>query len=395
MNIRLKIFISCISLLLSTICYSQIWTQITDFPSTERDDGTVFTIGDTAYCGTGLTPWWAPLGDFHKFNLNNETFQSTSPLPIGKERQYATGFSANSKGYIFGGFDGTNYLNDLWQFDPINNTWTALTSLPDLGRSGMVSMVLGDTAYFIGGKTTIENALNEVWAYQINEDIWVQKNNLPFGKRWRSASTTLNGIGYFGFGRDEIDQNQNDFYQYTPETDSWITLSNFPDVGRSYNALTSFNSKIYMLFGTNDLNEKYKDIWEYNPLINAWQFISNLLSAGRRGGMCFSGINGIYYTTGLNDVERLKETWRFNPAVSLHELNNSNFKIYPNPADNILYIEGGNDEKVITIRNTIGQVFFVSHTGNSIDISNINSGIYFIEVKRNGMIFKEKLVIVH
>ena len=38
--------------------FCQTWQQIGDFPSTERDDGTCFIIGNTAYCGTGLKTGW-------------------------------------------------------------------------------------------------------------------------------------------------------------------------------------------------------------------------------------------------------------------------------------------------------------------------------------------------
>jgi hypothetical protein len=51
--------------------FSQTWNQINDFPAYERDDGTVFTIGNYSYCGTGMTPWWSILGDFYKFSHNH------------------------------------------------------------------------------------------------------------------------------------------------------------------------------------------------------------------------------------------------------------------------------------------------------------------------------------
>src|SRR3954468_11896293 len=114
---------------LSKFASSQAWSKITDFPSSERDDGCYFTIGHTTYCGTGLQVGYVLGRDFYSFDMTSETWDTISSLPSGMERQYAASFSYNNNGFVFGGIAGTTYLNDLWMYDAVTNKWQSKTSL--------------------------------------------------------------------------------------------------------------------------------------------------------------------------------------------------------------------------------------------------------------------------
>ncbi len=81
---------------------------------------------------------------------------------------------------------------------------------------------------------------------------------------------------------------------------------------------------------------------------------------------------------------------------------NNNIKVYPNPASSILNIEILNIEKnaIIQIVNAQGNIFlllsrqcFDGKYSKSIDISNYESGIYFIQIINNGISYTKKLVI--
>ena len=77
---------------------SQTWTQISDFPATERDDGVSFVIGNKAYCGTGFKTGWITCRDMYSFDMSSESWGTISSLPAGMERQYSSGFSYNNLG---------------------------------------------------------------------------------------------------------------------------------------------------------------------------------------------------------------------------------------------------------------------------------------------------------
>jgi len=72
-------------------------------------------------------------------------------------------------------------------------------------------------------------------------------------------------------------------------------------------------------------------------------------------------------------------------------------KIYPNPANNVLIIETGNIElKHISLFDAIGQVVLINKVTtatNTIDISNLAPGLYFLELKTDKAINTQKVVI--
>lgn len=301
---------------------AQSWEQLIDYPGTERDDGTGFVIGDSAYFGTGLTPWWSAEGDFYGLDMVNEQWFPISSLELGEERQYASGFNSSNTGFVFGGFNGVDFLNDLWQYDPIIDAWTELASLPSIGRSGASCFVLNDTAYIIGGKTQSNLAIGEVWAYTISNDTWTQKTNLPFGSRWRASATSSNNNGYLIFGRDELDSFHNELYEYNPISDNWTQISTFPSIGRSHATMFTINSELYICLGLDSLTNSHNDLWRYDIGLGTWNILPGLPSTGRRGGIALSNQSTLYYTTGIDESDqRLKQTWKYNPSLDVIQIN--------------------------------------------------------------------------
>lgn len=65
-----------------------------------------------------------------------------------------------------------------------------------------------------------------------------------------------------------------------------------------------------------------------------------------------------------------------------YEDRNNYFVLYPNPADNIIYITGLTQNTRIEIYNSIGQLQsnFSIHDNNALDISNFSEGLYFYSI---------------
>ena len=67
--------------------------------------------------------------------------------------------------------------------------------------------------------------------------------------------------------------------------------------------------------------------------------------------------------------------------------------VYPNPASTMLNINSNGDVTNVTLMNTIGQVVYSNTSDNAIDISNYESGVYFITVETvNGSTTQKVLV---
>ncbi len=312
-------FLPIIFVLNILTAFGQSWVQYDDYPGNPIDDGCVFVIGNKAYCGSGLTPWWSAERDFYAYDMSNDTWSSIDSLPIGQGRQYATAFSDGVNGFVFGGYNGSSFLNDLLMYDPILDQWSTMTSLPGAGRSGSACFVLGDTAYIIGGKTAVDFAIDEVWAYDMSANSWSQKSALPFGTRWRSSATAHDTYGYLAHGRDSTDFFHNSFHRYDPVNDSWASLSPFPGLGRSHASMGVVKDSIYFLFGLDSNLTSHADVHYFDIGDSTWSS-DPWIAVGRRGGMTFSS-TAIYYTTGINENDiRLNETWKLDPDVGIEEL---------------------------------------------------------------------------
>ncbi len=305
---------------------AQQWVSIPDLPGTARDDGVCFRVGNEAYCGTGLQKGWTPSRDLYAFHLEREEWSSISPLPSGAERQYASAFSNESHGFIFGGLSNDSYLRDLWSYDPSSDEWDERKALPAEGRSGAACFKVDGSAYIVGGKNQSKDALREVWAYHFKTGEWEQKGKIPFSGRWRASACSMNGKGYLIFGVDEAGIFLRSLFEYDPETEQWQHIANFPGNGRNYTKMLSLRGKLIIVGGMNDQGAIVGDCWSYEPVKGEWKEEEALPSEGRRGGMSFKGCSSFYYITGLDtSLKRSRKGWEFqllspdeNESLTIH-----------------------------------------------------------------------------
>ncbi|HLO89953.1 MAG TPA: T9SS type A sorting domain-containing protein [Lentimicrobium sp.] len=70
----------------------------------------------------------------------------------------------------------------------------------------------------------------------------------------------------------------------------------------------------------------------------------------------------------------------------------SKINIYPNPAGDILYIDGNNPVTKVEIYSVSGQLILTSNNKNAVDISSLDSGVYVSKVYMNGMQSTSKFI---
>ncbi len=381
-----KIFLLILTLCISYTLFSQTWVKLSDFPSTERDDGLKFSIANKVYCGSGLQVGWTCANDFYAFDLVSETWSSIASMPTTASRQYGVGFSLYGKGYVFGGINDSGvYLNDLLEYDPITNTWLQKASLPALGRAGAVAFVINNIVYIVGGRTITNNAIFETWKYNVLTDSWTQMSNLPISGIWRGVSFENNNLGYVGLGRNNLDQNNKHFFEYNPITNNWIQVAGYSHAGRAYTGYSQIGNLAF-LFGGADSLGMIDNAFERIDLTDfSTQMLSPFASIPRKGCIAFTGNNSFYITTGVSTTARFKETWKASGIVGLKGLTeeNNELKIYPNPATNELHIISKRDDistiKVITM---LGEELLSFTEGfENMDVSELNKGNYIVVVK--------------
>lgn len=87
--------------------------------------------------------------------------------------------------YVFGGYDGAVYLQDLWKFDPATDTWSDITpggaKPPIRAYHGMTLQwhTTYDDCIAVYGGMNGGGSLNDAWVYDISAGAWFQVDNGP------------------------------------------------------------------------------------------------------------------------------------------------------------------------------------------------------------------------
>lgn len=136
-----------------------LWEPVATGPSLSRT-GFCFSIGQFGYIGGGEGN-----RSFWKYDASKDTWSAIDDLPFTKCSAYA--FSMNGKGYAMGGgeecWDPSQ--QDVWRFDPTNNSWTRLHDAPSSFWGTM------DLAY-TESKIYVRGPYDDVMEYTPLTDSW-------------------------------------------------------------------------------------------------------------------------------------------------------------------------------------------------------------------------------
>lgn len=362
--------------------YSQDWVQLDNFPSDARDDASSFQINNRGYCGLGLNSWFACTSDFSVFDLETETWSDGVNLPSGNERQYATGFAFDGKGYIFGGTNANgDALRDFWKFDPIMGSWNPLPELPGMGKSGATSFVIEDTVYFVGGKTAGGTISDEVWAFNLVSESWTQKTSLPIDGVWRGVSFSTTNFGIIGLGKMNSGVLNPNFYRFSPASNSWELMSQLPIDPVSYPLFSQIGSAGFIYGGVQG-DQSYSNRF-FRIELETWQIqeLSNFPSVARKGGVAFADATTFYIATGVSLSGRLQETWKATSVLESENVDSApDMLIYPNPTTNTISIQTNAKLNFAEVYDLTGTLVYSKHlnaTNSKIEFQ-LQGGIYTV-----------------
>ena len=381
--------------------FGQDWNQLTDFSGTARDDGTTFTIGNKVYCGTGLQVGWTCTNDFYAFDLVSETWSTIAPMPSTMERQYAFSSSISDEGFVFGGInDAGDFLNDLWKYNSISNSWLQLASMPAEGRSGGVTFVLDNKLYIVGGKSSTSSALNETWMYDPALDEWSVMADFPESGSWRGVAFQYDNKGFVGLGKDNAGQYIHGFYRYDPALNTWNPIVGYSSIGRAYTGAAQIGQFAY-LFGGVDSVGTITNTFEKIDLTDFSTFnLTPFPNIPRKGGMAFTSNDALFITTGVSTVDRTNETWKASAILSTPELFiETEMLIYPNPSKGDFTISLEYEGLVqLTITDVVGKVIYTEEDINLMTSFLVNlpveiAGMCFVEVRSEEGCWKERVVV--
>ena len=310
--------------------------------------------------GLILTPDFTDLDSLHYYNayfilkeqLNDRPFN----LDVGDEYHYERDtsdyFDSNSN-YILSSYFGFKATVTADSNSGVNRVYT-ITEEYGSGFPGSYGF-LGTRTYNTSYDTTITNR-HTLKSAIIEDSLLVPFNSNSF------VPITIYGVedtkSAFKLFKTRVFP---DFFFYS-NPNSW------PPVVDSLNTYSSFYASIYRNYiGLTD--EYYRNGYGGN-------------------GSSSTSKSLAYFKKG-------NQTWGtpLNLAVGLEEANqNGTLRLYPNPASNQLRIETEERLRSILVSDINGKAIEVNINNNLVDVSNLSSGLYFIQVQTEKGILREKFI---
>ena len=297
-----------------------------------------FTINDSVYWVGGLIGRAAnPPANMTQhvwmYNTTNDTWTRKNDFP-GVSVYQGSAFVINGMAYVVNGFDSTTMgtgPNNLWQYDPTNDTWANKAPFPGSTRYTTASFSLNGKGYIGLGFRPLQK---DLWQYDPTTDSWTQKADFPGAARQTPVYFTMGNYAYVGMGA--VGDNfggyylQSDFYKYDPNADTWSPISIFPGNPSTTPYTFTVNNDVYLVGGGDQNGINYfitglsKNVWKYTPATDTWA-LWGLFPDSALGNGATGSANGAGWM-GLGDVNiptyGLSYKWyRFGPGVGPYSCN--------------------------------------------------------------------------
>ena len=387
----MKILIPLLAIFISINCFSQYsWDPVADFAPGNRYSAASFSVNNKGYLVAGRASYsnHTYFNDVWEYDPVNDTWTQKANFP-GIPRDGAASFVINGKAYVGAGCNenvSPKYYNDFYEYDPMNNTWTQKDSFPGTPRYLGISFSINGKGYF---GTGYPGPKDDFWEYNPATDSWTQVASFPGGPRMCLAYFTIGGKGYAGTGMDNF-VSEVDFYEYDPTLNVWTQKANFGGLPRYAAVGFEINGIGFIGTGGTFNGSTYSfhtDFWKYDPVINSWSPAPNFVGNSRYVASTFVINDTAYLGTGGNNSASYQDVWRFTsiPTGQEEHLSKKEIIIYPNPASNSISIKGelqGNEWNisVMDIKGSVVLKTTVSSLNTTLDITTLSSGFYILSI---------------
>ena len=357
-----------------------------------------FAIGDKLYIfggGNGTSR----LTDMYQYNPLDDTWTQLSDLPTCF--MFGASFAIGKKGYVVAGRTSTeDASNNVWEYTPETDSWRELTdSIPE-DRILQFSTTINNKAYFGGGVNGLNNPVVEFFEFYPHDSVYVYDTMC-------SGDSKLLGGALQTTGGIYTDTLLNSFLQ-----DSIVITELF--VAPSYNltetvAVCSGDSYTFP-DGTIQDNITAQTVHASNFLtsatmcdsiitttvnVNPVYNLTETVSVSPGGSYTFPDgttrdniTSQVVYTSNLSTSEYTCDstiTTTVDVVTNISDTYDNNVKtnIYPNPANDIISVEGDeiiNRVEIYNLTGTCIESVVVNKKRTSLDLSEENKGIYLVKV---------------
>jgi hypothetical protein len=176
------------------------------------------------------------------FSLETGEWAAGANLPFPVSR-FALAVAGDAL-YLFGGWDGSRYLNTVLRYLPAQDTWETLPPMPQ-AASDMAAIISQGGIHLLGG-TRGGQALAETWVFTPGENggEWQPGEPLPASSQHLCAATILDFTYLFTFAASQPPAEN--AWQHTGEQPGWFL---YPLPPASLDGCTAFavGSRLFLL----------------------------------------------------------------------------------------------------------------------------------------------------
>jgi hypothetical protein len=258
------------------------WLQKANYPGVGTQKGVAFSINGIGYYGFGTAG-----GQLYSYNPQNNTWTQKATCTIPSISFWSTTyFVIGTKTYFL------DQNKKFFYYDSVTNSWTLLSDFIGVKRVTGVGFSINNKGYICTGlnATSAGNTmLNDLWEYNPINNTWTQKTALPAAGRYASFGFSFNNKGYVLGGETNTSTMTNQFWEYNPTTDSWVALPNY--IGGSRNYLSGFvsNNSVYAGFGSPGFGVSFNEYGFFNQSSSFCTSLSGSLQSGLAGYWPFCG----------------------------------------------------------------------------------------------------------
>ena len=247
-----------------------VWEEGAPKPTAVTDITAAELFGEI-YVPGGKLANGQPTSVVEVYSPANNSWRAATPLPTAVSGGLV--LSDGSFIYLFGGWDGEDYLATAYRFDPAANSWQILPAMP-AARAFATGGVVKGRLYVVGGYDG-ERPLSQCTYFDptpgqdtaAETGSWQPCADTLLPRAGASAAGVFNKLYLFGggaFSDEPITYSES----YNPDADQWsvINTPQLEDVPSwSHLGITSVETNIYAVGGVRG-SEATADTFVYRPL---------------------------------------------------------------------------------------------------------------------------------
>ena len=262
-------------------------------------------------------------------------------------------FVIRERGYLLGGDIGTNYINNLWSYDPIMtpDKWYGLNAYAAGNMKWLSPAVINNSVYVLGGLGTGPVEKDDFYVYNIADNLWVPRAKGPGPAYSRVGFSLNNEIVYVGGMKDTA---KNEVWSYNVNANTWLQKSDFPT--RQYGGIAvTIDNNVYVGLGKNTAGVGNTQLWKSDGSLTTWtpETSGSILSGNVLAGTVLNG--KIYVIDKSTSISNRYTIFEYDPVAKVWTRksdlpgDNSRWNIqFMYAIQNRIYIGFADNDKVIS-----------------------------------------------